>query len=59
MLKVKGIRLYSLAFYFSVNQTGIRKFDIPIWNIKLGRNTNFAFCYYRIYTICQIKNPCG
>jgi hypothetical protein len=34
MLKVKGIRLYYLAFYFSVNQTGIRKFDIPIWNIK-------------------------
>jgi hypothetical protein len=53
MLKVKGIKLYSLAFFLLVEQTRIRKFDIPIWNIKLGRNTNFAFCYYRIYTICK------
>ena len=34
MLKVKGIRLYYLEFYLLVDQTRIRKFDIPIWNIK-------------------------
>ncbi len=52
----RNVKRFPDDFMFQLSKGGIRKFEIPIWNIKLGRNSHLALCFYRTGSCNAIRD---